>query len=169
MFTGLVEEMGEIANISRKDTSLRITIKGNSVIKNVKIGDSIAVNGICLTVTEFNFFLFNSTLTTCSGSSSALCPVCVTVSFPFSVTIAFVTHFLNAKSKYFTFIFSMSWSSSPSIHSFGVESLSVTSFPSSSLSSEICAWFIIISSDLSGIFTLNEIFINTSAYILKDG
>ena len=30
MFTGLVEEMGEIANISRKDTSLRITIKGNS-------------------------------------------------------------------------------------------------------------------------------------------
>ena len=48
MFTGLVEEMGEIANISRKDTSLRITIKGNSVIKNVKIGDSIAVNGICL-------------------------------------------------------------------------------------------------------------------------
>ena len=63
MFTGLVEEMGEIANISRKDTSLRITIKGNSVIKNVKIGDSIAVNGICLTVTEFNFFLFNSTLT----------------------------------------------------------------------------------------------------------
>ena len=54
MFTGLVEEMGEIANISRKDTSLRITIKGNSVIKNVKIGDSIAVNGICLTVTEFN-------------------------------------------------------------------------------------------------------------------
>lgn len=54
MFTGLVEEMGEIVNISRKDTSLRITIKGNSVIKNVKIGDSIAVNGICLTVTEFN-------------------------------------------------------------------------------------------------------------------
>ena len=61
-----------------------------------------------LTVNELNFFLFNSTLTTCSGSSSALCPVCVTVSFPFSITIACVTHFLNAKSNSVSFTYYLS-------------------------------------------------------------
>ena len=61
-----------------------------------------------LTVNELNFFLFNSTLTTGSGSCSGVCPVCVTVSFPFSTTIACVTHFLNAKSKYVNLIYSLS-------------------------------------------------------------
>jgi len=78
-----------------------------------------------------------STFTTCSGLSSALCPVSVTVSLPSCIKIACVTHFLNAKSKYFTFTFSISWSSSPSIHLSGVESLSITSFPLASESFEI--------------------------------
>ena len=54
MFTGLVEEMGKIVNISKKATGLRITIKNDKVVEKVKIGDSIAVNGVCLTVTEFS-------------------------------------------------------------------------------------------------------------------
>ena len=54
MFTGLVEEMGKIVNISKKATGLRITIKGDKVVEKIKIGDSIAVNGVCLTVTEFS-------------------------------------------------------------------------------------------------------------------
>ena len=54
MFTGLVEEMGKIVNISKKATGLGITIKGDKVVEKVKIGDSIAVNGVCLTVTEFS-------------------------------------------------------------------------------------------------------------------
>ena len=53
MFTGLVEEMGKIVNISKKATGLGITIKGDKVVEKIKIGDSIAVNGVCLTVTEF--------------------------------------------------------------------------------------------------------------------
>ena len=54
MFTGLVEEMGKIVNISKKATGLGITIKGDKVVEKIKIGDSIAVNGVCLTVTEFS-------------------------------------------------------------------------------------------------------------------
>ncbi len=54
MFTGLVEEMGKIVNISKKATGLGITIKGDKVVEKVKIGDSIAVNGVCLTVTELS-------------------------------------------------------------------------------------------------------------------
>lgn len=52
MFTGLVEETGRIINIFRKDSGLSVLIKGNRVMKDIKIGDSIAVNGVCLTVTE---------------------------------------------------------------------------------------------------------------------
>ena len=54
MFTGLVEEMGKIVNISKKATGLGITIKGDKVVEKIKIGDSIAVNGVCLTVAEFS-------------------------------------------------------------------------------------------------------------------
>lgn len=54
MFTGLIEEMGKVINISKKATGLGITINGNKVVKNAKIGDSIAVNGVCLTVTAIS-------------------------------------------------------------------------------------------------------------------
>ena len=51
MFTGLVEEKGQIVKVLKKNTGLEITVRGKIVTKNVKIGDSIAVNGVCLTVT----------------------------------------------------------------------------------------------------------------------
>ena len=54
MFTGLVEEMGKVVNISKKATGLGITIKGDKVVEKAKIGDSIAVNGVCLTATEIS-------------------------------------------------------------------------------------------------------------------
>ena len=60
MFTGLVEEMGKIVNISKKATGLGITIKGDKVVEKIKIGDSIAVNGVCLTVTEFSVNTFTA-------------------------------------------------------------------------------------------------------------
>ncbi|GAA0441425.1 riboflavin synthase subunit alpha [Lentibacillus halophilus] len=53
MFTGIVEEMGRIGQrdvISEK--AVRLTIEAKVVIEDVHIGDSIAVNGICLTVTD---------------------------------------------------------------------------------------------------------------------
>lgn len=50
MFTGLVEELGKVKNMVRTSRSVRLTINASKVISDVKIGDSIAVNGTCLTV-----------------------------------------------------------------------------------------------------------------------
>jgi len=53
MFTGLVEELGKVKAITRGTKSARLTITSNKVISDVKIGDSIAVNGTCLTVVGY--------------------------------------------------------------------------------------------------------------------
>lgn len=50
MFTGLVEELGKVKNMVRTSRSVRLTINAIKVVSDVKIGDSIAVNGTCLTV-----------------------------------------------------------------------------------------------------------------------
>lgn len=54
MFTGLIEEIGEIKSIEKGVKSARITIKAEEVLFGTKIGDSINTNGVCLTVTEFD-------------------------------------------------------------------------------------------------------------------
>lgn len=53
MFTGLIEEIGTLKSITAAKESLKITINSQEVLKDVKLGDSIAVNGVCLTVTSF--------------------------------------------------------------------------------------------------------------------
>lgn len=52
MFTGIVEEIGEIDRIERGSQSAVLHIQCREVLKGTKIGDSIAVNGVCLTVTS---------------------------------------------------------------------------------------------------------------------
>lgn len=52
MFTGIVEEMGTIQAIRRGSHSQVLTVGASLVLEDAKIGDSIAVNGICLTVTS---------------------------------------------------------------------------------------------------------------------
>lgn len=52
MFTGIVEELGIIKYMNMQGNSGQIAIKANKVLEGTKIGDSIAVNGICLTVTS---------------------------------------------------------------------------------------------------------------------
>ena len=52
MFTGIVEEIGLIESIKNGEKSSKITIKGSKVLEDTKIGDSIATNGVCLTVTK---------------------------------------------------------------------------------------------------------------------
>lgn len=54
MFTGIVEEIGTIKQIQRGVHSAVLTIQAKEVLENTKIGDSIAVNGICLTVTKLH-------------------------------------------------------------------------------------------------------------------
>ena len=51
MFTGIVEELGEVVSIERSDGAARITVRGPRVTADARPGDSIAVNGTCLTVT----------------------------------------------------------------------------------------------------------------------
>lgn len=53
MFTGIVEEIGTISNISRSGESFVLTIDAKKILEDVNLGDSIAVNGVCLTVTSF--------------------------------------------------------------------------------------------------------------------
>lgn len=53
MFTGIIEEVGRIRAIERQAVSARLTIAASKVLSDVHLGDSIAVNGVCLTVTSF--------------------------------------------------------------------------------------------------------------------
>lgn len=54
MFTGLVEEIGTVQTVLKGPKSATIIIKAEKVLENVKLGDSIATNGVCLTVTDFS-------------------------------------------------------------------------------------------------------------------
>ena len=54
MFTGIVEEVGTIKSINRGQHSAVLDICAKNVLDGTKIGDSIAVNGICLTVTQLH-------------------------------------------------------------------------------------------------------------------
>ena len=52
MFTGIIEEVGTVKQIKHGQHSAVLTIRAQTVLQHTKIGDSIAVNGICLTVTQ---------------------------------------------------------------------------------------------------------------------
>ncbi|MEU2791311.1 riboflavin synthase [Streptomyces sp. NPDC007100] len=52
MFTGIVEELGEVAAVENLGDSSRFTLRGPLVTEDAKHGDSIAVNGVCLTVVD---------------------------------------------------------------------------------------------------------------------
>ncbi len=52
MFTGIVEEIGTVERIQRGRNSAVLTIRAEAVTSDLKLGDSVAVNGICLTVTS---------------------------------------------------------------------------------------------------------------------
>ncbi|MEK4699509.1 riboflavin synthase [Solibacillus sp. FSL R7-0668] len=54
MFTGIIEEIGIVENINRKSNAMQLEIKAAKVLSDVQLGDSIAVNGVCLTVNKFS-------------------------------------------------------------------------------------------------------------------
>ncbi|MBQ9237696.1 MAG: riboflavin synthase [Treponema sp.] len=51
MFTGLIEELGTIRGVKQRDESMAVTIGCRTVLEGLRCGDSVAVNGICLTAT----------------------------------------------------------------------------------------------------------------------
>lgn len=52
MFTGIIEEIGYVEKISHASRSAQVSVRCRKVLKGTHIGDSIAVNGVCLTVTS---------------------------------------------------------------------------------------------------------------------
>lgn len=54
MFTGLVEEIGKVFKLKRLGSGIEYSIKCEKVLKNLEVGDSISVNGVCQTVTKFD-------------------------------------------------------------------------------------------------------------------
>lgn len=60
MFTGIIEEIGTVSSIARGSMSAIITIHASKVLEESKVGDSIAVNGVCLTVTSIHGGFFSA-------------------------------------------------------------------------------------------------------------
>lgn len=58
MFTGIVEELGTVSDLNILPESAQLTIEGKKVLEGTQIGDSIAVNGVCLTVVRMQGNLF---------------------------------------------------------------------------------------------------------------
>lgn len=59
MFTGIVEEVGTVKQIKQGSESLQLQINAKKILQDVNLGDSISVNGVCLTVTNFTESTFD--------------------------------------------------------------------------------------------------------------
>lgn len=59
MFTGIIEEVGEIKQIKRQGDTTFMMIECEIITEDMHVGDSISVNGVCLTVTSFTASSFN--------------------------------------------------------------------------------------------------------------
>ena len=60
MFTGLVAELGTVQRLDRQGESYHLTVSAVKVMQNLKIGDSVAVNGACLTVVDMRDSAFTA-------------------------------------------------------------------------------------------------------------
>ncbi|EPS53016.1 riboflavin synthase subunit alpha [Clostridium botulinum A1 str. CFSAN002368] len=72
LFTGIVEEVGRILKIEEGKDFLHISIEGSKVLNPLNIGESVAVNGVCLTVTSFNSNSFTADVMTETLNKSSL-------------------------------------------------------------------------------------------------
>lgn len=59
MFTGIVEEKGKVHQIQQTGDAIIMTIQASNILSDVHLGDSIAINGVCLTVTKFDQSTFS--------------------------------------------------------------------------------------------------------------
>lgn len=71
MFTGIVEEIGTVKKIARGQKAY-LEIQADKIFSDIHIGDSIAVNGVCLTVTGFSGKIFNADVMNETFSRSSL-------------------------------------------------------------------------------------------------
>jgi riboflavin synthase len=60
LFTGIVEEIGAVSSIHHEQNAMRLTFQCKKVLEDVRIGDSISVNGVCLTVAQYGAGYFSA-------------------------------------------------------------------------------------------------------------
>jgi riboflavin synthase len=60
MFTGIIEEMGILRRATSSGLAMELTIEASKVLEDIRIGDSIAVNGVCLTVVRYDARTFTA-------------------------------------------------------------------------------------------------------------
>lgn len=58
MFTGIIEEIGRVKRVIRKGKSISLDIASRIIVEDIKKGDSVSVNGVCLTIVDFGFDFF---------------------------------------------------------------------------------------------------------------
>ena len=58
MFTGIIEEIGTVKGVKRGNRSVVLEVQAKKELEDLKVGDSIATNGVCLTVTSFTGSVF---------------------------------------------------------------------------------------------------------------
>jgi riboflavin synthase len=75
MFTGIIEELGMVASMKRRPDSMCLTIQAQKVLEGTQIGDSIAVNGVCLTVTALSQTSFDADVMHETLRRSSLCDI----------------------------------------------------------------------------------------------
>ncbi|THF78324.1 riboflavin synthase [Cohnella fermenti] len=73
MFTGLIEEIGILRRVQRRGEAMILTISASEVLEDVKLGDSISVNGVCLTVVSCDSGSFNADVMPQTFRHSNLC------------------------------------------------------------------------------------------------
>ena len=76
MFTGIIEETGTIESVRRNGVKSELVIRGKKVLEGTKCGDSIAVNGICLTVTSLGGQSFTADVMNETLHRSSLSKIC---------------------------------------------------------------------------------------------
>ncbi|MDY3117941.1 MAG: riboflavin synthase [Peptoniphilus sp.] len=72
MFTGIIEEVGTVASLDRRGEKITLRVQAKTVLEGTKIGDSIATNGVCLTVTSLGDDTFTADMMTVTAKKSAL-------------------------------------------------------------------------------------------------
>ena len=60
MFTGIIEELGKVVSLKRGSQAAILAIEGNLIFEDLKLGDSVAVNGVCLTAIHISGNMFQA-------------------------------------------------------------------------------------------------------------
>jgi len=77
MFTGLISELGKVSAITKGESSAIFTIDAPALISEIKLGDSVAVNGVCLTATSITGTSFTADVMVQTLSLTSLSQVSV--------------------------------------------------------------------------------------------